>query len=155
MNFSLDIIYNWVIDNKEWLFSGVALPPLFFIAKAGSGIFRTERGFSGYWNILVGEEVYGEMKIRTFGPILLGSAKTAVKQADEGIRRHIYKYVGRITRDQAVLIFKEVDQANRIVGATVLRMMRDKNKISGRNIYWHHDKGEICDTKFVMRRQFD
>lgn len=152
MHTILDLIAN----NKEWIFSGIGLFILAPIFKIIATVFlgRTKRssGFKGAWDILLSDQLFGHMRLQQFGPIVWGNAYTQNLGKDGEVDRRRYKYRGFSYSDQAVLRFHEVGQNSRIVGATVLRLMRNDNQISGGNIFWHHDKAEIREEKYMLKR---
>lgn len=144
----------WIGDNKEWLFSGLAISLITIVVRLLPAIVPKEKlRLRGEWNIFVDGAVYGRMSFRQAFFFVWASSEIQTKDKAGSVMRYRFSYFGMISGDQVVMKYREQGQERRIVGSSVLRMMRNQNEMQGGNIFWHHDKSKIEDVKFTLRRQ--
>ena len=140
---------NWLIGIASSLTASVIAVFAAFILRTSiiprlRGIFLKTPDIEGSWEGYEPDSDWPDEKVSSLQIKQKGTKISAsiVRRGKSGNERH-FKYDGFITSGQLVLNFEEPDGAGYIVGAMVLVLSSNRQKLTGRTTYFHHDRNEV------------
>lgn len=129
-----------------WLYNSQLHPRI-------SGALQKVPNIAGRWDIIAtdeGKENVGHVEFTQRGPRINGKYYRR-KRSDSSIRS--FTCQGSFASGQLVMTFEETANKGHNVGSMVLKLSSDGRKLTGLNVYLHHDSGQVRAVDALLEKQ--